>query len=55
MRKPPEDRRDFFGYGGQPPDANWPGEARVAQHGSSRSTNLLSWSELAKWLNAISV
>ena len=30
MPKPTEDRRDFFGYGSQPPHADWPGDARVA-------------------------
>ena len=30
MNQSTEDRRDFFGYGGQPPHARWPGDARVA-------------------------
>lgn len=30
MPKSTEDRRDFFGYGSQPPHADWPGDARVA-------------------------
>ena len=25
-----DDDRDFFGYGAEPPDAQWPGEARIA-------------------------
>jgi peptidoglycan/xylan/chitin deacetylase (PgdA/CDA1 family) len=30
MNQSSKDRRDFFGYGSQPPRADWPGDARVA-------------------------
>lgn len=30
MNRSSEDRRDLFGYGSQPPRADWPGDARVA-------------------------
>ena len=30
MNQSTEDRRDFIGYGSQPPHARWPAEARVA-------------------------